>query len=161
LPGISDKSVPDRHQSGSARRRANDGRVVEAVQRRSGTRPSVAIDAIDPVGRPMSVDWLFLAGAIVLEVAGTISMKLSQGFTRLLPSVLLFVFYIGAFTCLNFALRSIEVGVAYAIWCALGIVLVSAIGMFVFSESAGAFKLGCLAVIVAGVVGLYWSGGGH
>lgn len=109
----------------------------------------------------MSVDWLFLTGAIVLEVAGTISMKMSQGFTRMLPSVLLFVFYGGAFGCLSFALRSIDVSVAYGIWSALGLVIVSAIGILVLNEGAGAFKLASIAVIVAGVIGLYWSGGGH
>jgi len=108
----------------------------------------------------MSVDWLFLSAAILLEVAGTISMKLSHGFTRLLPSVLLFAFYAASFTCLNFALRSIEVSVAYAIWGAVGLVLVSAIGMLVLQESAGAVKLASIAVIVAGVAGLYCSGGG-
>jgi small multidrug resistance pump len=108
----------------------------------------------------MSVDWLFLSAAILLEVAGTISMKLSQGFTYLLPSVLLFAFYAASFTCLNFALRSIDVSVAYAIWSAVGLVLVSAIGMTVLQESAGAVKLTSIAVIVAGVVGLYCSGGG-
>ena len=83
------------------------------------------------------------------------------GFTRMLPSVLLFVFYGGAFGCLSFALRSIDVSVAYGIWSALGLVIVSAIGILVLNEGAGAFKLASIAVIVAGVIGLYWSGGGH
>jgi small multidrug resistance pump len=108
----------------------------------------------------MNADWLFLSAAIVLEVAGTISMKLSQGFTRLLPSVLLFAFYAASFSCLNFALRSIEVGVAYGIWSALGLILVSAIGIVVLHEGAGTLKLASIAVIVAGVAGLYCSGGG-
>jgi small multidrug resistance pump len=108
----------------------------------------------------MNTDWLFLAAAILLEVAGTISMKLSQGFSRLLPSVLLFVFYAGSFTCLNFALRSIEVSIAYAIWGAVGLILVAAIGMLVLQESTGALKLASIAVIVLGVAGLYSSGGG-
>jgi small multidrug resistance pump len=108
----------------------------------------------------MNADWLFLSAAIVLEVAGTISMKLSQGFTRLLPSVLLFAFYAASFSCLNYALRSIEVSVAYGIWSALGLILVSAIGIVVLHEGAGALKLASIVVIVAGVAGLYWSGGG-
>jgi small multidrug resistance pump len=108
----------------------------------------------------MNADWLFLAGAILLEVAGTISMKLSRGFTHWLPSVLLFAFYAASFTCLNFALRSIEVSVAYAIWGALGLILVAAIGMLFLKEGSSALKLASIAVIVAGVIGLYSSGGG-
>ena len=109
----------------------------------------------------MSADWLFLAAAIVLEVAGTVSMKLSHGFTRALPSVLLLVFYGASFTCLNFALRTIEVSVAYAIWSAIGLILVSTIGMVVLRESAGLFKIGSIALIVVGVVGLYAGGAGR
>ncbi len=107
----------------------------------------------------MTADWLFLAAAIVLEVAGTVSMKLSQGFTQALPSVLLFLFYGASFSCLNFALRTIDVSVAYAIWSALGLLLVAAIGILVLRESAGTLKLVSLAVIVAGVAGLYAGGG--
>lgn len=109
----------------------------------------------------MMSDWLFLTAAIVLEVAGTVSMKLSHGFTQTLPSALLFVFYGASFTCLNFALRTIEVSVAYAIWSALGLILVAAIGMLLLRESAGALKIGSIALIVLGVVGLYAGAGGH
>lgn len=63
--------------------------------------------------------WFILAGAIVLEVAGTTSMKLSQGFTRLGPSVLIFVFYGLSFVALTLALKKVDVGVAYAIWAGL------------------------------------------
>ena len=91
--------------------------------------------------REMTADWLFLTAAIVLEVAGTVSMKLSHGFSNALPSVLLFLFYGASFTCLNFALRTIDVSVAYAIWSALGLMLVAAIGILVLRESASALKL--------------------
>jgi small multidrug resistance pump len=104
---------------------------------------------------------VFLTGAIVLEVAGTVSMKLSHGFSNALPSILLFLFYGASFTCLNFALRSIEVSVAYAIWSALGLVLVAAIGIVLLGEGAGALKLASIVLIVAGVAGLYVGGGGH
>ncbi|HEV3019757.1 MAG TPA: multidrug efflux SMR transporter [Burkholderiaceae bacterium] len=111
--------------------------------------------------RSMTADWVFLTGAIVLEVAGTVSMKLSHGFSNALPSILLFLFYGASFTCLNFALRSIEVSVAYAIWSALGLVLVAAIGIVLLGEGAGALKLASIVLIVAGVAGLYVGGGGH
>ena len=113
------------------------------------------------IGGTMSADWLFLAAAILLEVAGTLSMKLSHGFAQLLPSVLLFLFYGASFTCLNFALRSIDVSVAYAIWSGLGLILIAAIGILVLRESAGAIKIGSIALIVLGVVGLYSGGVDH
>ena len=111
--------------------------------------------------REMTADWLFLTAAIVLEVAGTISMKLSHGFANALPSVLLFLFYGASFTCLNFALRTIDVSVAYAIWSALGLMLVATIGILVLRESASALKLASIALIVAGVAGLYTGGASH
>jgi len=109
----------------------------------------------------MTVDWMFLAAAIVLEVAGTISMKLSHGFSQALPSVLLFLFYGASFTCLNFALRTIEVSIAYAIWSALGLILVAAIGILVLREGGGALKLASIVLIVVGVAGLYAGGASH
>jgi small multidrug resistance pump len=111
--------------------------------------------------RSMTAAWWFLAAAIVLEVAGTVSMKLSNGFTQALPSVLLFLFYGASFTCLNFALRSIDVSVAYAIWSALGLILVAAIGILVLRESASALKIGSIVLIVLGVLGLYAGGASH
>jgi small multidrug resistance pump len=111
--------------------------------------------------REMTADWLFLSAAIVLEVAGTVSMKLSNGFSNALPSVLLFLFYGASFTCLNFALRTIDVSVAYAIWSALGLMLVAAIGILVLRESASALKLASIALIVVGVAGLYTGGASH
>lgn len=103
--------------------------------------------------------WLFLAGAIVLEVAGTISMKLSGGFSKLLPSLALFFFYGGAFTLLNFALKKIELSIAYAIWSGAGTAIVAAIGFIFFKDSFTPGKIISMALIIAGVVGLELSGG--
>ena len=80
--------------------------------------------------------WLFLSGAILFEVAGTISMKLSEGFTRPIPSVLIFVFYIVSFVALTFALEKIEVSTAYTIWAGVGTALVAIIGFIYFGDSA-------------------------
>lgn len=66
--------------------------------------------------------------AIVFELSGTLSMKLSHGFTRPWPSVLMFLFYGISFTSLNVALTSIKVGVAYAVWSGAGIILISVAG---------------------------------
>ena len=102
--------------------------------------------------------WLFLAGAIAFEVAGTISIKLSEGFTRPWPAVLLFVFYAASFAALTFALKRIEVGVAYAVWCGVGTTLVAAIGVLYFREAATVLKFSSILLIVVGVVGLNLGG---
>jgi small multidrug resistance pump len=98
--------------------------------------------------------WLLLVSAIVLEVTGTTAMKLSQGFTRLVPSVLLFVCYGASFVALTLALKKIEVSVAYAVWAGVGTALVAAIGIGYFREEITALKLVSLLLIIAGVVGL-------
>ncbi len=102
--------------------------------------------------------WLFLAGAIVLELAGTTSMKLSEGFTRLVPSVLLFVFYGASFVGLTLALKKIEISVAYAIWSGAGTALIAMIGILYFREAATALKLVSILLIIVGVVGLNLGG---
>lgn len=102
--------------------------------------------------------WLFLAVAIVLEVAGTTSMKLSEGFTKLAPSVLLFVFYAASFVALTFALKRIEVSVAYAVWSGVGTALIAAIGILYFREAATVLKLVSILLIIVGVVGLNFNG---
>ena len=70
---------------------------------------------------------VFLAAAIVLEVAGTTSMKLSEGFTRLAPSLAMAVCYVGSLAMLTLALRTIVLGTAYAIWAGIGTALVAAV----------------------------------
>ena len=100
------------------------------------------------------VYWLSLAGAILLEVAGTTSMKLSQGFTRTLPSILLFVFYAMSFTLMTIAVKKIDMSVSYAIWSGVGTALIALIGIGWFHESLTTLKVVSLALIVAGVLGL-------
>jgi small multidrug resistance pump len=102
--------------------------------------------------------WFFLVGAITLEVAGTTSMKLSKGFTKLLPSVLLFVFYASSFVALTLALKKIEVSVAYALWSGAGTALIAAIGILYFNETATLLKFISILLIIVGVVGLNFSG---
>jgi small multidrug resistance pump len=102
----------------------------------------------------MSISWIYLIAAILFEVSGTTCMKLSQGFTRLVPSVLIFVFYGLCFSCLTLALKRIEVSVAYSVWAGLGTVLIAIIGIIWFRESATFIKLLSIALIVAGVIGI-------
>jgi small multidrug resistance pump len=103
---------------------------------------------------------LCLAAAIALEVCGTTALKLSDGFTRLGPSATVVVCYAASFFMLSLALRDIELSMAYAVWSGVGTAVVAAIGIFWFSESAGAWKLLCLGLIVLGVAGLHLSGTG-
>ena len=98
--------------------------------------------------------WLYLATAILFEVAGTTSMKLAQGFTRPLPSVLIFVFYALAFVALTLTLKKMDISVAYSVWSGVGTALIAAIGIFWFQEPLTPVRLACIALIVIGVVGL-------
>lgn len=98
--------------------------------------------------------WVYLMAAILLEVAGTVSMKLSDGFTKLLPSILMGVFYLLAFTCLNFSLKQIPVSMAYAIWSGLGTAAIALIGYFAFQESLNLIKTISIILIIFGVIGL-------
>ncbi|MBN3922904.1 multidrug efflux SMR transporter [Nostoc sp. NMS4] len=99
-------------------------------------------------------DWIYLVLAILFEVSGTTCMKLSQGFTKTVPSVLIFVFYGLCFTFLTFALKRLEVSVAYSVWAGLGTVLIALIGIIWFRESATLIKLVSIALIIIGVIGV-------
>jgi small multidrug resistance pump len=109
----------------------------------------------------MSSHWFYLIIAILLEVAGTTSMKLSDGFSRLLPSVLIFVFYGLSFAGLTLALKRIDVSIAYAIWAGLGTALITVIGLAYFKEPATLIKLISIGLIVVGVIGLNLDGYAH
>ena len=98
--------------------------------------------------------WILLLGAIVLEVCGTTCMKLSEGFTKSLPSILIFVFYAGSFTAMTVVVKVIDISVAYAVWSGLGTLLIAVIGMLWFKEPATALRMAFIALIVAGCVGL-------
>ena len=102
----------------------------------------------------MSTSWIYLIAAILFEVSGTTCMKLSQGFTRILPSVLIFVFYGLCFTFLTFALKRLEVSVAYSVWAGLGTILIAIIGIIWFRESATLMKLMSITLIIIGVIGI-------
>jgi small multidrug resistance pump len=102
----------------------------------------------------MFPSWFFLLLAIVSEVLGTTCMKLSAGFSRTLPSILMFLCYGISLVALTVAVRRIEISVAYAIWSGLGTVLIAGIGMLFFNEEIGMLKVASILLVVAGVVGL-------
>lgn len=101
--------------------------------------------------------WVYLILAITFELIGTTLMKISYGFTKLIPTIGTLVAYIICFTLLSFSLKKIEVGIAYAIWSAVGIVVLSGIGIVFFKESISPIKIGSISLILFGVVGLYLS----
>lgn len=105
------------------------------------------------------MSWIYLIVAIILEVCGTTAMKLSDGLTRIGPTVLVVLFYSASFVCLATALRRLDVGVAYAIWSGAGTAAVAIIGWSWFGEALGAVKLVSLCLVVAGVIGLKLSAG--
>ncbi len=106
-----------------------------------------------------SMSWAFLAAAIVCEVGGTTSMKLSEGFSRPWPSLLILVCYATSFGFLTLALRSIQLGLAYAVWAGVGTALTVAVGVAFFKEPMDLAKAVSVGLTIAGVVGLKFSQG--
>jgi small multidrug resistance pump len=98
--------------------------------------------------------WLFLLLAIVLEVLGTTTLKLSDGMSRWTFVVATAVFYLASIVFLGLTLKRLEVSITYAIWAGLGTALISIIGFTYFSEPVSALKVGSIALIILGVVGL-------
>lgn len=96
--------------------------------------------------------WLLLALAIVAEVIGTSALKASEGFTRLAPSGLVVLGYAVSFYCLSLVLRSIPVGVAYAIWSGLGIVLITLVAWVAYGQTVDLAGVLGMALILAGVL---------
>jgi small multidrug resistance pump len=96
--------------------------------------------------------WLFLALAIVAEVVATSALKSSEGFTRLAPTGLVVIGYVIAFYFLALAIKVIPVGIAYAVWAGLGIVLISLIGWLVFQQKLDAPAVIGMALILSGVL---------
>ena len=94
----------------------------------------------------------WLALAIVCEVLATSFLKMADGFTRPLPSVVVIFGYGLAFYCLSMALRTIPVGVAYAIWCGIGIVLVTSVAWVVYDQKLDASALAAIGLILVGTL---------
>ncbi|TVM03383.1 MAG: hypothetical protein CV087_05405 [Candidatus Brocadia sp. WS118] len=105
------------------------------------------------------MSWLYLILAILLEVSGTTCLKLSQGFTKTLPSILLFILYGCSFSAFSLALKKIEVSVAYAVWSGVGTTLIATVGILWFREPLSAVKIISIGLIIIGVIGLRLSGG--
>jgi small multidrug resistance pump len=96
--------------------------------------------------------WLSLAVAILAEVIGTSALKASEGFSRLLPSMVVVAGYGVAFYFLSLTLKQIPVGIAYAVWSGAGTVLITLIGLLVFRQKVDLAGVVGIALIVAGVL---------
>ncbi len=101
--------------------------------------------------------WFFLFLAIIFEVLGTTSMKLSEGFTKIVPSLGMLLFYLLSLAALTIALKKIEMSVAYAIWAGVGTAFITILGLFLFKESLSLLKIISILFIIIGVVGLHLS----
>lgn len=97
------------------------------------------------------MQYVFLAVAIIAEVIGTSALKASNGFTVWQPSLVVVLAYGISFYCLALALRTIPVGIAYAIWSGVGVVLISAVGWIVYRQRLDAAAIVGIGLIIAGV----------
>lgn len=102
--------------------------------------------------------WLLLIGAILCEVGAFTCMKLSEGFTRAVPSVLMVLGYLGSFGLVSGAIQKIDVSTTYAAWSGLGTAAVAFIGIAFFGDSLSATKVLAITLIIVGVVLLNVSG---
>ena len=100
----------------------------------------------------MSLNYLYLVVAILFEVVATTALKETQGFTRLLPSLVAVAGYALAFYFLSLPLRAMPIGVVYAIWCGAGIIFITAIGWLWFRQALDMPAILGIALIMAGVL---------
>lgn len=98
--------------------------------------------------------WIFLAIAGLTEIVWAVGLKLTDGWTRLWPSVITLVFMAVSYVFLSLALKSLPLGTAYAIWTGIGAVGTAIVGVLYFGEPRDAGRVLCIALIVAGIVGL-------
>lgn len=96
--------------------------------------------------------WLYLSIAILAEVVATSSLKAAEGFTRLIPSLIVVFGYGTAFYFLSLALRTMQVGTAYAIWSGVGTVIISIVALLLYNQKLDAPSILGMALIISGVV---------
>src|SRR6516164_7192363 len=140
--------------SASVRRESNHAHAHAIFLVPPGTAPSfrTRADAVTPV--PVMIAWLALLLAGLLEVVWALTLKLSDGLTRFWPTLAMLLAIVSSFALLGYSLKSVPFGTAYALWTGIGAAGSMIAGMLVFGESADAFRIGCLTLIIAGMVGL-------
>lgn len=102
----------------------------------------------------MTLGWVLLLIAGFTEIFFALSLKLNDGFTKLWPTVMTAITGLISFGCLAWAIKTIPIGTAYAIWCGIGIAGTALIGIFFYQESTHWIRLICILAIVGGIVGL-------
>jgi len=102
--------------------------------------------------------WLIILASGLLEVVFSVSMKLSDSYTRMVPSVLSIAAAILSVWLMSLTLKVIPVGTAYAVWAGIGAAGTAIVGMLFFQEPASLARIGCISVVVAGIVGLQLQG---
>ena len=98
--------------------------------------------------------WVYLVVAGLFEITWAIGLKYAEGFTRPIPSAITIVGMILSVVLLGLALRELPVGTGYAVWTGIGTVGAAILGMILFQEPATALRIGCIGLIVAGIIGL-------
>ncbi|WP_022723488.1 quaternary ammonium compound efflux SMR transporter SugE [Rhodopseudomonas sp. B29] len=98
--------------------------------------------------------WAILFVAGLMEIGWAIGLKYTEGFTRLVPSVLTLAAMAASVMLLGLALKTLPIGTAYAVWTGIGAVGTAALGIVLFGDPATAARLGCIGLIVAGIIGL-------
>jgi len=98
--------------------------------------------------------WLLLLIAGLLEVGWAVGLKYTEGFSRLVPSVLTLLCMTASIGMLGLALKTLPMGTAYAVWTGIGAVGTAILGIVLFGDPAGAARIACIGLIVAGIVGL-------
>jgi small multidrug resistance pump len=104
------------------------------------------------------MQWLYLGIAIVSEVIATSALKAAEGFTQLIPSIIVIFGYAAAFYFLSLTLRTIPIGVTYAIWSGVGLALISIVGWVVYQQKLDAATLLGIGLIVSGVLVIHLFG---
>lgn len=98
--------------------------------------------------------WVVLIVAGLFEIGWAVGLKYTEGFTRLVPTLLTAASMVASVVLLGLALRTLPLGTAYAVWTGIGTVGTALLGMALYGEPADAIRLACIALIVAGIVGL-------
>jgi quaternary ammonium compound-resistance protein SugE len=100
------------------------------------------------------VAWLLLFSAGLLEIVFAISLKYNQGFTKLWPSIITVLSALGSFGLLMWAIKTLPIGTAYAVWTGMGAVGVAILGIILFKESVDLYRLLSITLVIAGIIGL-------
>ena len=106
------------------------------------------------------MSWVLLGAAIASKVTGTLALRASNGFSRLIPSIIVVVGYLASFGLLALVLKSLPVGTVYAIWAGIGIALVAVLNKVIFNDPVPPLAMVGIVLIIGGVVLVRVSGGG-